>query len=115
MHECGVSRRHVLAGAGGMLMGQVAGAGSAAVLDWGTISLREAGFADDLDARLDKAITDKRVWNLHSVVAVRHGRLVFERYFDGEDTARGSRPIGAVSFKPDTLHDLRSASKSIVG
>ena len=52
---------------------------------------------------------------LHSVIVVRNGRLVFERYFEGEDTARGSRPIGVVSFKPDSLHDLRSASKSIVG
>lgn len=53
--------------------------------------------------------------DLHSVVVVRNGRLVFERYFEGEDTARGSRPMGVVSFKPDTLHDLRSVSKSIVG
>ncbi len=96
-------------------MGQLAGANSAAAFEWQPVSLREAGFADDLEARLDKAIADKRVWNLHSVVVVRNGRLVFERYFEGEDTARGSRPVGVVSFKPDTLHDLRSVSKSIVG
>ena len=115
MHESGFSRRHVLAGAGGVLMSQLAGTNPAVAFDWQPISLREAGFADDLEARLDKAVADKRVWNLHSVVVVRHGRLVFERYFEGEDTARGSRPIGKVSFKPDSLHDLRSASKSIVG
>ena len=55
----------------------------------------------DIDARLDKAIADKRIGNLHSVVIVRHGRVVFERYFEGEDTARGSRPMGVVSFKTD--------------
>ena len=66
-------------------------------------------------ARLDKAIADKRIWNLHIVVIVRNGKLVFERYFEGEDTARGSWPIGVVSFKTDALHDLRSVSKSIVG
>jgi CubicO group peptidase (beta-lactamase class C family) len=109
------SRRHILAGTGGLLMGQLAGANSAAAFDWQPVSLREAGFADDLEARLDKAIADKRVWNLHNVVVVRNGRLVFERYFEGEDTARGGRPVGVVSFKPDTLHDLRSVSKSIVG
>jgi CubicO group peptidase (beta-lactamase class C family) len=109
------SRRQILAGAGGMLMGQLAGVNPAAAFEWQPVSLREAGFADDLGARLDKAIADKRVWNLHSVVVVRNGRLVFERYFEGEDTARGSRPVGVVSFKPDTLHDLRSVSKSIVG
>jgi CubicO group peptidase (beta-lactamase class C family) len=109
------SRRRILAGAGGALMVQLTGASSAAAFDWQPVSPREAGFADDLDARLDKAIADKRVWNLHSVVVVRNGRLVFERYFEGEDTARGGRTVGAVSFKPDTLHDLRSVSKSIVG
>jgi CubicO group peptidase (beta-lactamase class C family) len=98
-----------------MLMGQLTGASSAAAFDWQPVSLREAGFADDLAARLDKAIADRRVWNLHSVVVVRNGRLVFERYFEGDDKARGDRPVGVVSFKPDTLHDLRSVSKSIVG
>jgi CubicO group peptidase (beta-lactamase class C family) len=115
MNELGLSRRRVLTGAGGVLIGQMIGESSAAAFEWQPISLREAGFSDDLDARLDKAIADKRVWNLHSVIVVRNGRLVFERYFEGEDTARGSRPIGVVSFKPDSLHDLRSASKSIVG
>jgi CubicO group peptidase (beta-lactamase class C family) len=115
MDESGFNRRQILAGAAGMLMGPLSGVSPASALDWQTVSLREAGFADDLAARLDKAIADKRIWNLHSVVIVRNGRLVFERYFEGEDTARGSRPIGVVSFKPDSLHDLRSASKSIVG
>ena len=96
-------------------MGQLTGTSPAVAFDWQPISRREAGFAEDIDARLDKAIADKRIWNLHSVVIVRHGRVVFERYFEGEDTARGSRPIGVVSFKPDCLHDLRSVSKSIVG
>ncbi|MBR1287018.1 serine hydrolase [Bradyrhizobium sp. AUGA SZCCT0177] len=109
------NRRQVLAGAGGILMGPLAGPVSAAAAAWQSISLREAGFDDDLPARLDKAIADKRIWNLHGVVVVRRGRLVFERYFEGEDTARGNRPVGVVSFKPDTLHDLRSVSKSIVG
>jgi CubicO group peptidase (beta-lactamase class C family) len=39
---------------------------------------------------------------------------VLERYFEGAYNARG-RPLGNVVFKPDTLHDLRSVSKSIVG
>ena len=114
MNESSFSRRQLLAGAGGMLMGGLTGIGSAAAFDWQASSLREAGFADDLGARLDKAVADKRIWNLHGVVIVRHGRLVLERYFRGEDDARG-QPLGIVSFQPDTLHDLRSASKSIVG
>ena len=86
----------------------------AAAHDWQPISPAEAGFAPDLDARLDKLIADKRVWNLHGVVIVRNGRLVLERYWEGEDANRGRR-LGRIAFKADTLHDLRSVSKSIVG
>ena len=73
-----------------------------------------AGFSSDLAAQLNKAVAKKRVWNLHGVVVMRNGRLVLERYFEGDDIARGT-PLGKVAFKADTLHDLRSASKSIVG
>ena len=78
------------------------------------ISPSEAGFNDALEADLDKAIAGKSVWNLHGLVILRHGHLVLERYFEGEDNARG-RPLGHVAFTPGTLHDLRSVSKSIVG
>ena len=102
------------AATGGIPAGASIRARSAAMLDWRSVSPTEAGFADDMEERLDKAIAEKRIWNLHSVIVVRNGRLVLERYFDSEDDARG-KPLGLVSFKPDTLHDLRSASKSIVG
>ncbi|MGY2052321.1 serine hydrolase domain-containing protein [Methylobacterium sp. JK268] len=68
----------------------------------------------DLGARLDDAVARNRVWNLHGVVVRRGGEIVLERYFEGEDNARG-RPLGRVAFAPETLHDLRSVSKSIVG
>ena len=61
-----------------------------------------------MEARLDKAIADKRIWNLHGLVMLRNDRLVLERYFEGEDEARGVGKIGHVAFKPDTMHDLRS-------
>jgi CubicO group peptidase (beta-lactamase class C family) len=88
---------------------------AAAADAWLPISPGDAGFAPDLDARLDKAIADKRIWNLHGLVVVRSDRLVLERYFEGEDRSRSIGAIGRVAFKPDTLHDLRSCSKSIVG
>ena len=84
------------------------------MLDWNIAKPSDVGFSGDLEARLDKAVADKRVWNMHAVIVIRGGRLVLERYFDGADDARG-RPLGVVAFKPDTLHDLRSVSKSIVG
>jgi CubicO group peptidase (beta-lactamase class C family) len=75
----------------------------------------DAGFAPDLEARLDKAVANKRIWNQHGLIVLRNDRLVLERYFEGEDQARGVGEIGHVTFKPDTMHDLRSCSKSIVG
>lgn len=95
-------------------MGSSMGQSSAATLDWKVAKPSETGFSDDLEARLDKAIADKRIWNMHAVIVIRGGRLVLERYFEGNDDARG-KPLGVVAFKPDTLHDLRSVSKSIVG
>jgi CubicO group peptidase (beta-lactamase class C family) len=41
--------------------------------------------------------------------------LVIERYFEGHDRARGIGDLGSVKFAPETIHDLRSCSKSIVG
>jgi CubicO group peptidase (beta-lactamase class C family) len=52
--------------------------------------------------------------NVHSLLVARSGKLVFERYFAGVDTAWGE-PLGRVEFGPTTLHDLRSVTKSVVG
>lgn len=100
-------RRSVLAGLGAMAMTRAASALEKAAPE-------AAGFAPDLSARIDRAIAEKKAWNIHGVVVLRHGRLVLERYFAGEDNARG-RKLGRVDFTADTLHDLRSVSKSIVG
>jgi hypothetical protein len=67
--------------------------------DWVSISASGADFASDPEALLEKAVAEKRVWNLHAVVIVRYGRLVLERYFEGDDNARG-RPLGKVVFSP---------------
>jgi CubicO group peptidase (beta-lactamase class C family) len=109
-----MSGREIPVGIGAIFMGQSMRTTAAAEADWHSISPNEAGFTSELEALLDTAIAEKRVWNLHGVVVVRQGRLVLERYFEGDDNARGS-PLGTVAFKADTLHDLRSVSKSIVG
>jgi CubicO group peptidase (beta-lactamase class C family) len=108
------NRRQILLGAGAAIMAQRAGEVSAAPPEWVSIVPTEAGFAPDLDARLDRAVADKRAWGLHGIVVVRGGRLVLERYFEGLDDTWG-RDLGRVAFKSDTLHDLRSVTKSIVG
>jgi CubicO group peptidase (beta-lactamase class C family) len=50
--------------------------------------------------------------NAHAVVVARHGKLVYERYFTGNDEIWG-RPIGAVAYDADKRHDLRSITKSV--
>ncbi len=49
---------------------------------------------------------------VHSVVVARHGRLVFEQYFPGVDQPWG-QPEGPREFTATTMHDMRSASKSV--
>ncbi|MGY4479711.1 serine hydrolase domain-containing protein [Bradyrhizobium sp. USDA 3364] len=54
--------------------------------------------------------------NFHSVLAVRGGRLVFERYFKGADEVPGrfyGSRVEDVTFNADTLHNLKSVSKSV--
>ena len=54
--------------------------------------------------------------NVHAVLVARGGRLVFERYFKGADEIPGriyGRRVENVSFDADTLHDIKSVSKSV--
>jgi CubicO group peptidase (beta-lactamase class C family) len=50
--------------------------------------------------------------NVHAVLVARGGKLVFERYFRGSDEIYGRR-VGNVTFDADTLHNIKSASKSV--
>lgn len=51
--------------------------------------------------------------NIHSLLISRNDKLVFERYWPGPDEHWGI-PIGSVPHSKDSLHDLRSVSKTIV-
>ena len=51
--------------------------------------------------------------NLHAALMVRHGRIVYERYFTGEDRAWGTA-LGRVEYHAGLRHDLRSITKSVV-
>jgi len=82
--------------------------------DWQSIDAAEAGFAPDLADRLADAWSAGRPPGLHGVVVIRHGRLVLERYGAGEDFS-WNESLGWATFGPDTLHDLRSVTKSVVG
>jgi len=57
--------------------------------------------------------------NVHAVVVARDGKLVFERYFKGADQVPGPMvglfgpQVKTVAFDADTLHNLKSVSKSV--
>jgi CubicO group peptidase (beta-lactamase class C family) len=54
--------------------------------------------------------------NIHAVLVARSGKLVFERYFRGSDEIPGriyGRRVENVTFDADTMHNMKSASKSV--
>lgn len=81
---------------------------------WQSLTPEAAGFRPDVADSLDSAFAEGRLEGLHAVVVTRHGKLVFERYYQGQDQRWGTS-LGEVKFDAATKHDLRSVSKSIVG
>ncbi|MFN2439452.1 MAG: serine hydrolase domain-containing protein [Chitinophagaceae bacterium] len=51
--------------------------------------------------------------NIHSLLIARNNKLVYEKYWGGKDESWG-RDLGLVQSGHDSLHDIRSISKSIV-
>lgn len=66
----------------------------------------DAGLMHELFAR----IADHTYRNIHSVLIVRDGKLIVERYFPGRDEAGTVR-----RFDQDTLQDVASVTKSVNG
>ena len=85
----------------------------APMADWLHTSPAEAGLAADIAEQIDRDHAAGKLPGLHAVVVARHGKLVVERYYSGEDQRWGD-PLGHVEFDPETLHDIRSISKSVV-
>ena len=50
--------------------------------------------------------------DIHAVVIARHGKLAFEQYFSGIDQPWG-KPEARYDYDATTLHDMRSATKSV--
>ena len=84
------------------------------VEEWPTAAPAEVGLAAGPLEEIATRAARGELGNLHSILVVRDGRLVFERYFAGPDQ-KWSRSAGDVSFDASTLHDLRSVTKSVVG
>ena len=81
--------------------------------DWRTASPEEAGLDAAILCSLKSTLDKSPEMNVHAVVVVRNGKLVYENYRAGEDYKWG-RKLGLTSYTPQMLHDARSISKSIV-
>ena len=62
---------------------------------------------------LEQRVSSGSLGNVHSVLVIQKGRLTAEWYFQGTDERRG-RTLGVVKFTADSLHDVRSISKSVM-
>ncbi|MCK7613514.1 serine hydrolase domain-containing protein [Roseibium sediminicola] len=77
------------------------------------LAAERRGFDTAIGRRLCAGVEAGLLPHLHVVLAERGGETVLESYGSGPDENWG-RSIGEVTFAADTLHDLRSVSKSIV-
>jgi len=75
--------------------------------------LNDAGMDDSDIERMVKAISNQEYPNIHSVLIVKDKELVFERYFPGNDENWGYF-MGRVNHTEESLHDVRSITKSVV-
>jgi len=79
---------------------------------WTVAAPADEGFDPAKLCALGPALEAEPERNAHAVLVVRHGTLVYERYFAGEDE-RWGRPLGRVPHDAATKHDLRSITKSV--
>ena len=79
---------------------------------WPVAAAGTVGFDEAVLTKLTQDIRDGAYLNTHAVLVEKSGDLVYEAYFAGEDERWGN-PLGRVAFDYQTLHDLRSVSKSV--
>ena len=81
---------------------------------WQTACLAEVGIDEGRIGEAIEHIHDDTYKNVHSVLIVKDGKLVFEEYFSGYkwdyngDQYRGE----FTDYGPDTIHNLASVTKS---
>ena len=80
---------------------------------WTEMNGTAAGFSPELARKLEAGVESGLLPNLHAVAVSRNGQLAFEHYFAGHDE-KILQDLGHVVFGPETLHDCRSVTKSIV-
>jgi CubicO group peptidase (beta-lactamase class C family) len=76
-------------------------------------TLNNAQMDESYMERMVEAVVNQKYPNIHSILIVKDKELVFERYFSGSDQNWGSN-LGIVGHSRETLHDVRSITKSVV-
>ncbi len=76
---------------------------------------REVGLDPAMLQQMEDSIEAGRYSNIHSVLILRHNRLVYEKYWPGHDQDRIRNWAGLAVHHRDSLHDIRSITKSITG
>lgn len=78
-----------------------------------TSTLTDVGMDEKLIKSMQDSITAGGYPNIHSVLILRNNKLVYEKYWPRHDENRGTDFIGLINHHRDSLHDIRSITKSI--
>lgn len=89
------------------------GAPSAMTDGWKVAPPEQEGLDPKLICAIGPVFEQWQAADPHGIVIIRHGVLVYEHYFAGGDVRWGPS-LGLVPHDADTLHDLRSVTKSVV-
>ena len=76
-------------------------------------SMTDNGIDSIFINKIDTAIRNETYPNIHSLHIVRNNKLVYENYWPGKDESWGD-DLGIRIHDKDSLHDIRSISKSVV-
>jgi len=76
-------------------------------------SMTDAGIDSVIISNIDTAIRNGTYPNIHSLLIARDNKLLYEKYWPGKDQNWG-QDLGITIHGKDSLHDIRSISKSIV-
>jgi CubicO group peptidase (beta-lactamase class C family) len=79
-----------------------------------TATLKDVGIDEKIIQAMTDSIRNGNYINVHSVLIFRNNKLVYENYFPGNDEVRKIGFVGFVDHHRDSLHDIRSISKSVV-
>jgi CubicO group peptidase (beta-lactamase class C family) len=78
-------------------------------------SLSAQGLDEEIVMAAVDSINSGVYSNIHSLLILKNNMLVLEKYFEGEDAIVKKGWVGVRQHDIDSLHDIRSVTKSIVG